>query len=160
MLAAILDDDDGTGYHNTKRTLSLAFGPYPRVSGKLSWRQGRNFGADIRYLQSQATAKAASNLSFTAMAFHLHSNPDDEPAATDVIGVSGLDWRVSSALYLRCMVQGDTGSDRALGSALLRYDFAPGSTLYLSFRESRLGVDERIVTEDHMLLGKVSWRIG
>jgi hypothetical protein len=155
-----LDRDDNTGYDNTQRTLALGFGPYPRIGGKMSWREGRNFGADIRYLQAELTAKAAANLSFTAMAFRLHSDPDDEPASRDLIGVAGLDWRVSAKLYLRWMLQGDTGSDRALTSGLLRYDFAPGSTLYLSFRESRLGVDERVVTEDRVLLGKVSWRVG
>jgi hypothetical protein len=71
-----------------------------------------------------------------------------------------VDWRIGPDLYVRAVLQGDTGAGRALATALVRYDFAPGSTLYLSFRESRLDIDRQLVTDERMLLGKVSYRVG
>ena len=152
-----LDRDDDTAYHNTERTLAVKFGPYARVGGELNWRTGRNFGPEIRYLSGKLTAKAADNVSVTGQLLHLHRSDEKND---DVIGVGGLDWRLSSTLYARVLLQADTGDDRGLASALLRWDFAPGSTLYLSFRESRLDREDRLVTEDRTVLGKVSWRVG
>lgn len=152
-----LDRDDDTAYRNTKRTLAVKFGPYSRVGGELSWRTGRNFGPKIRFLQAKLTGKAADNISLTGQVLHLHRSDEEQD---DVIGVAGIDWRLSSTLYARVLMQADTGDDRGLASALLRWDFAPGSTLYMSFRESRLDTADRLVTEDRTLLGKVSWRVG
>jgi hypothetical protein len=102
----------------------------------------------------------ASGLSVTGQLFHLYTDPDGETASTAVIGGGGIDWRIAPDLCVRLGLQGDSGDGRVLANVLLRYDFAPGSTLYLSFRESRLDVDEQRVTDDRMLLGKVSYRIG
>jgi hypothetical protein len=152
-----LDRDDDVRYRNTRRTLSVGFGPYPRVGGELSWRSGRNYGPRIRYLQGRITPNAAHDVSVTGQLLHLHRS---DKAHDEVIGIGGLDWRLSPSLYARLLLQADSGSDRGLASALLRWDFAPGSALYLSFRESRLDVADRLVTDDRTLLGKVSWRVG
>ncbi len=151
--------EDGERYRNTQRAFSLEVGPYPRFRGKVSYRTGDNFGSVIRFVETSLSVKPTARMTWTGQAFHLHRDPFEaaERSSTHLITVLGVDYLFTPNLYWRVLFQGNSAEDRYLVNSLVRYEFHPGSVLYLSYKETRDDRPEGLVTSDRRLLAKISY---
>ena len=60
-------------------------------------------------------------------------------------------------LYWRCIVQGDSHDKVYLTNQFLRWEFRPGSTFWLSYKETRDDYTGDFVTRDRQVSAKIAY---
>ncbi|MHB9027342.1 MAG: carbohydrate binding family 9 domain-containing protein [Candidatus Latescibacterota bacterium] len=157
----VLLPSSGKNYDNSQRTLSVQFGPYPRFLGTLSWRTGDNYGNDIRYAEADLRFKPLDRMTVTANLARLDSRPlgGSSDWSANTMANLGVLFLFTPNLYWRLIVQGDSSSEIYLANNFLRWEFRPGSTFYLSYREIRDDHTGGFVTTDRQVSAKVAYLI-
>jgi hypothetical protein len=152
---------DRQSYDNSQRTFSLAFGPYPRIRGVVSYRTGDNFGAAIRYTDAEVIVKPVDRMRLTANYSHLERDPLDSlsPSAQSDIGRLGFNYLFTPDMYWRVFVQSDSSDKLSLVNTLIRWEYRPGSVFYLSYKETRDDTLGDFMTSDRQLLAKLSYHL-
>ncbi len=152
---------DGTSHHNSQRTFSLQFGPYPRFLGTVSRRSGDNYGSAIRYVEADLRFKPLSRMTLTANVAHLDSHPLGSPHdwTANTMANAGMLLLFTPNLYWRLIVQGDSSAEVYLANNFIRWEFRPGSMLYVSYRETRDDYTGGFVTADRQVSAKVAYLV-
>ncbi|MBN1292551.1 MAG: hypothetical protein JXB48_11990 [Candidatus Latescibacteria bacterium] len=150
---------DKNSYHNDQRTVSVNFGPYPRFRSEVSYRTGDNFGSSIKYFDTEVIVKPTNKMRITCNYSRLISDPFDtaESSSTNNIARVGFNYLFTPDFYWRVFVQSDSSDKLYLVNTMLRYEFKPGSTFYLSYKETRDDMLDNFITSDRQLLAKLSY---
>jgi len=151
----------GTGvvYDNTRREVSIDFGPYPRFMADISYRTGDNYGSEISYVESNIKFRPSVRMTVSTSYAHLERDPFEptDPSSTNDIVNLGMTYLFTPDLYWRILAQSTTEDDLALVNSLVRYEFRPGSVFFLSYKETRDDSLDDFTATDRQLIAKVSY---
>ena len=151
----------GTGivYDNTRREVSIDFGPYPRFMADISYRTGNNYGGEISYVESNIKFRPSVRMTVSTSYAHLERDPFEsaDPSSTNDIVNLGMTYLFTPDLYWRILAQSSTEDDLALVNSLIRYEFRPGSVFFLSYKETRDDSLDDFTATDRQLIAKVSY---
>ncbi len=151
----------GARYHNTQRTLTLQFGPYPGFLGLFTARNGDNYGDAIRYFSAGFTVKPLDRMTVNGSVARLDSKPIGSGGgyADRVMANVGFLFLFTPDLYWRSIFQGDSVDKVYLTNQFIRWEFRPGSALWLSYRETRDDRTGGFVAADRSISAKIAWLI-
>ncbi|NIP98229.1 MAG: hypothetical protein GWO24_34380, partial [Akkermansiaceae bacterium] len=92
-----------------------------RLSGEVEWIPNRHFSVKLDYQYNDVDLEAD--------AFDAH------------VGALGIKWNLTPDLGWSCLGQYDSVSDEVGFNSRLRWEYAPGSTIYLVLNQSLLTTD-------------------
>ena len=130
------------GYAFSDVEASYAFGPHRRLSGSLTMRAGRFYTGDVRSIGlSRGRIEVLPQLSLEpSLEFNWVDLPDQQEFAAEFnqhVARTRVTYSLSPRSFLSGLVQYNVGSDTFSSNVRLRWEWAPGSELFIVYTEAR-----------------------
>jgi hypothetical protein len=145
----LIDDTDisgalipAGGYSFRDLEASYAFGPHRRFAGSLTLRAGRFYTGDVRSVGvSNGRIEVLPQLSLEpSVEFNWVDLPDQQEFAGQFnqhVARTRITYSLSPRSFLSGLVQYNAGSDTFSSNVRLRWEWAPGSELFIVYTEDR-----------------------